>query len=278
VKKSDYAKEEVEAALSVMIELMTLLGAFRDDIVLIGGWVPYFLTGDKKQEHTGSLDLDLALNLKHISNKTYNTILQLLIKAGYEQGPQPFQFYRPFRLKSGQLIRIEVDFLAGEYGGTTKTHRTQTFQDIRARKARGCDLVFESNSSVILTGIMPDGAKNEIRIKIANIVPFLVTKGMALWDNYKEKHAYDIYFVVKNYPRGIEKIVQEFGPFIENRLAIEGLSKIRKKFDSIDSVGPVWIINFMEISDKEEAEQIKRDAFERINALLDALKIGSFRG
>ena len=43
VTKADYPKDEVEACLSVMVEVMTVLGEFRDSIALVGGWVPYFL-------------------------------------------------------------------------------------------------------------------------------------------------------------------------------------------------------------------------------------------
>lgn len=64
VTKADYVKDEVETCLSVMVELMTLLREFNDDIVLVGGWVPYFLFRDKKDKHTGSLDIDVALNFK----------------------------------------------------------------------------------------------------------------------------------------------------------------------------------------------------------------------
>lgn len=40
VNRRDYTAEKVEAARSVLIELVRLLGEYRDHIVLIGGWVP----------------------------------------------------------------------------------------------------------------------------------------------------------------------------------------------------------------------------------------------
>ncbi|GAH75557.1 unnamed protein product, partial [marine sediment metagenome] len=48
-----------------------------------------------------------------------------------------FIFYRTIPVKDGRNITVEVDLLAGEYGGTGKAHRTQSVQDVRARKARG---------------------------------------------------------------------------------------------------------------------------------------------
>jgi hypothetical protein len=38
---------------------------------------------------------------------------------------------------------MQVDFLAGEYGGNAKSHRHQRVQDLLGHKARGADMVFD---------------------------------------------------------------------------------------------------------------------------------------
>jgi hypothetical protein len=277
VIRYDYSKKEVGACLSVLVELMTILGEFRDNIVLVGGWVPYFLMEKNRHEHVGSLDIDIALDFQKISSDTYNTILQLLKSKGYEKGKQPFIFYRTIPTENGGNITVEVDLLTGEYGGTGKSHRTQSIQDIKARKARGCDLVFKQNCLLIISANMPDGALNEVSVKVATIIPFLVMKGMCMWDRYKEKDAYDIYFTILHYPGGINELVKIFQSFKSNKLVREGLGKIKAKFKDINAPGPVWLINFEEIDDKEEKERVKRDAYERINAFLDTLGIEEFK-
>jgi len=273
VTQSDYSKREVELSLSVLVELMTVLGEFREHIVLVGGWVPYFLLEKKRREHTGSLDVDIALDFRTISEDTYRTILQVLKERGYVQRDQPFIFDRTIIEKDKIPVTIEVDLLSGEYGGTGRSHRTQKVQDVRARKARGCDLVFDQFFTIKLKKKMPDGAINEVDIKVADVVPFLVMKGMALWERYKEKHAYDIYFTVRYYPGGIDVLTKAFTPYISNKLVREGLEKIRAKFHDIDSPGPVWVANFLEIDDEEERDLVRRDVFERVNAWLDSLEI-----
>jgi len=72
VTRSDYPRNEVEACLSVLVEFMTLLGEFKGSIVLVGGWVPYFLIEERKQEHIGSLGIDAALDFKSFSSETYS--------------------------------------------------------------------------------------------------------------------------------------------------------------------------------------------------------------
>lgn len=277
VTRHDYGKSEVDACLSVLVELMTVLGEFRDHIVLTGGWVPYFLLEEKGHEHVGSLDIDIALDFQKISDDIYQTILQALKNRGYKQREQPFIFYRTITAADGRKITVEVDLLAGEYGGTGKSHRTQSVQDVRARKARGCDLVFEHYRPLKVSANMPDGARNEVTIKIADIIPFLVMKGMSVWERYKEKDAYDIYFTLLHYPGGIDELVNIFEPFKSNKLVCEGLGKIRAKFKNTNAAGLVWLINFEDVDDEEEKERLRRDAYERVNAFLDALGIEEFK-
>ena len=62
VMKPDYTADAVAAAKSVMLELFHLLGEYRDDIILIGGWVPALLVSGGEDPHVGSLDVDIALD------------------------------------------------------------------------------------------------------------------------------------------------------------------------------------------------------------------------
>ena len=51
VTRRDYTAEAVNAARSVLIELMHLMGEYWDNIVLIGGWVPKILYGGEENPH-----------------------------------------------------------------------------------------------------------------------------------------------------------------------------------------------------------------------------------
>ncbi len=271
VSKSDYNDKLVEAARSVLLEIMTVLGEYREGIAVIGGWVPELLF-HAKEKHIGSIDVDLALDHSILSEIGYETICRHLVKSGYRRDEeQPFIFYRTFSFQ-GEEVTIQVDLLAGEYKGTGKGHRTQKIQDINARKARGCDLVFSIYDKLKISGIRPDGKKDSTEIKISGIVPFIVMKGMAIYDRNKEKDCYDVYFCVKNYPGGIQALVEIFVPHMKNKLICEGLDKISEKFASVEHVGPASIADFLEITDSEERSTIIRDSYERINEFLRELK------
>jgi hypothetical protein len=274
VSISDYKEEEVAVCLSVLLELMTILGEFRENAVIVGGNVPPLLLPEVRHEYPGTLDIDLALDLNRIDDNTYKTLKKTLLYRDYyqEEGGQPFQYFRDV-----DGVTIKLDLMAGEYGGTGKSRRHQKIQDVKARKARGCDLAFEYFSEVELSGKLPSGAENRVKVKFANIIPFLVTKGMALWERAKEKDAYDIYFCIKHFPGGIKELVKSIAPITSNALVQEGLGKIKSKFESVNSLGPNYVADFLEISESEERDIIKREAFELVTELMEQLEISPYR-
>ena len=171
----------------------------------------------------------------------------------------------------GREIKVQVDLLSGEYGGTNKKHRHQTVQEIKARKARGCDLAFEMTENIRIEGTLPEGAKDSAIIRVAGIVPFLVMKAMALADRMKTKDAWDIYFCLINYPGGTAALAEVFKPHMENKLVQEAFTKIREKFESPEHIGPKWCADFDEITSEDDRAMRQRDAFERVNDLLTRL-------
>jgi hypothetical protein len=96
VTRKDYSAEAVHAAKSVLIELTHLLGEYREDIVLIGGWVPELIIPQGQRLHVGSIDVDLALNHTKIKEAGYKRIEELLLSRGYYQDKdrQPYIFFR----------------------------------------------------------------------------------------------------------------------------------------------------------------------------------------
>jgi len=272
VKRTDYTAEAVDAAKSVLLELAHLLGEYREDIVLIGGWVPEFLLPGAQESHVGSMDIDLALNHLTLGEEGYETIGNLLRERGYVQGPQPFIFYRTF-MKNEREYVVQVDLLAGEYQGSSKGHRTQRIQDINARKARGCDLAFKMFERVKIEGELPNGALDSVEIRVASIVPFFVMKAMALNDRLKEKDAWDIYYCLLNYPDGLDALIAEFNGLKDNVLVQEGLNKLASKFASTEHLGPRFVADFAGVVQDEEREYLIRDVYERMHYLLQTLGV-----
>lgn len=266
--RDDYPELATRAAKTVMLELVRVLGEYKNDIVLVGGWVPELLFAKAMPRHVGSTDVDLALNHRTLGDAGYQTILNHLERRGYAPGKQPFIFFRKVEV-DGRAVTVQVDLLSGEYGGTGKSHRNQSVQDVKARKARGCDLAFEMSEDVRIDGTLPGGGKDSAVVRVAGIVPFLVMKAMAMHDRMKEKDAWDIWFCLVNFPGGNEALAEAFRPHLGNGLVKEGLAKIAEKFASVDHVGPKWVADFEEIDDGDERAIRLRDAYERVRDLLE---------
>ena len=61
----DYSEGLTGASLSALLELAVTLRSYQDSLVLVGGWVPYFLIeefGRGNFTHVGSIDIDLAVD------------------------------------------------------------------------------------------------------------------------------------------------------------------------------------------------------------------------
>lgn len=280
--KSQYFSAKTNSCFSIIVELMTYLKKYRHNIVLVGGWVPYFLYGDIKteeQKHVGSLDVDLALNFLLIPEQDYQTMADILEERGYKNRKDRkgniihASYERTFTDENNNEQIIQVDFLASEYGGSSKNKRHQRIQDMLARKGRGVDLVFESCVERELEANMPNGARNKVKLKIANLYSIIATKGFAFYERGSEKDAYDIYWLFKNHPKGEAGVIKELSRMKNNKLFIQALNLIKESFKNLDSLGPVAVANFFEPSEAEEREIIQRDSYETINRIMKYLKI-----
>ncbi|MDO8963344.1 MAG: hypothetical protein Q7W30_02510 [Coriobacteriia bacterium] len=266
----DYPPDAVEAAKSVMVELVHILGEYRDEMIIVGGWVPFLLMPDASG-HVGSTDVDIALNHLAETDEVYANISAILVEHDYVQDKgQPFIWFKDVESQGG-VIAVEVDFLAGEYGGTGKRHRTQLVQDMKPRKARGADLLFDESVERQIEARLPSGAIDTVTVRVACVVPYLVMKSSALDSRVKEKDAYDIWFTIANYPGGVSAVAEEFEPLAKHGLVVQALAILESKFASTEHFGPASVALFME-ADGEEAERIKRDAYERVQALIAAVR------
>jgi hypothetical protein len=271
VTRHDYGADAVAAAQSVLLELVRVLGAFHDQVVLIGGSVPFLWFSDPGDPHVGSMDVDLGLDHRALTESAYATIRELLDAHGYRPHPAKAHSYvRDVQTPSG-VVEVEVDLLAGVYGGRGRKHEHQRVQGVTPRKARGCDLALDHAVEHSLSGRLPDGARDTATVRLAAIVPFLVMKAMALAGRLKAKDAYDIDYCLRHYPGGVEAIAAEFGPLLNHGLVQEALSHLAAKFAEYDSVGPVHVALFREIEDADAQVIEQRSAHARMQRLLALL-------
>lgn len=247
--------DQTSASRAVLIEVVNVLGAFRNDLVLIGGWVPELLFPDRG--HMGSLDVDLAVAPTALGKTAYETILRRMVDAGYSHHVSPTHFTREV---TGAPRPVKVDFVSGEYAQVEKSGSLQV-NELLLSSLRGIDLAFEACEEIEIPGMMPDGTQNVVRARIVRPEVFILIKAFALDERAKEKDAYDIAFVLHHYEPYLAALAEKLRPHVAGGLGREAYGILKSKFASLDSVGPVWASNAIP-GTAHDLVQEQRAAFE----------------
>lgn len=246
------------ASKAVLLELLTTLRPYREALVLVGGWAPYFLLEQHRRPgdpfvHVGSIDIDVAVDPDHVGEPEYTTIVELLRERGYQPAltargvsiPNSFERVAPSPLTK-KPYPIRVDFLTrpDDHEGTRSRHAV--IQDtLWARKMKGCEVAFTHQTTFAVTEALPDGGQVTVPIRMANLVASLTMKGIVLGERYREKDAYDIYALTAHYGQGPREVASAVRPHLSDPLVHEGMANIRAAFATREAHGPAWVAAFL---------------------------------
>jgi len=278
----EYHSTITSASKSVLLEVMTVLRSYRESIVLIGGWVPYFLLQEHQREgvnftHVGSIDIDLVIDPDIINEARYETIVRTLLNRGYKPSEKIlYQFERTVISDiDNRKYTVGIDFLAPQPPkGRGRIHRHRQIQpDLRARNLKGAEIALELNQKVSLVGILPEDGETKLDFKMASLASFLALKGFAFGERYREKDAYDIYALCDYYEDGPVSVAKEVKPKKEIDIVRRGIKAIRDRFRSSEAEGPSWVVNFMAIRNEKEKEVVKQRSFMVVNEMLKNIEI-----
>ncbi len=246
------------ASKTVLLELMATLRIYQDALVLIGGWVPYFLLEQSQRPndqfiHVGSIDIDVAVDPLKINEPEYATIVELLKERGYapaadKQGSAiPSSFERTVRSPAtNKPYAIRVDFLTHVDGQSSiKSRHVSVQNDLFARKIKGCAAAFKYQTRFSLSGALPDGGEMTVPIRMADLVGCLTMKGIVLGERYREKDAYDIYALIAHYQHGPADVAETLRPHLSDGLVRESVESIQAAFAHRSANGPAWVAGFL---------------------------------
>lgn len=252
--------DQTSASRAVLVEVMNVLGTFRSDLVIVGGWVPELLYPNRG--HIGSLDVDLAVSPEALRTNVYETVLKRLTSAGYTHRTSPTRFDKVI---AGVAEPVKVDLISGEYQGAGKSKTIQV-NELEISALRGLDLAFNASDEIEISGSMPDETLNTVRARIVRPEAFILIKAFALDERAKEKDAYDIAFVLANYEPDLATLARRTQPLVASGLGTEGYQILKSKFASLDAVGSVWAARVAQEQGADFA-QAQRAAFENAQEL-----------
>jgi len=248
-----YPREITETSRSALLELGLALGKYHDDIVLAGGWAPYFLTKDYFQ-HCGSIDIDLALKTEIMPK--YDTIRDILEGLGYiPKAYSPFQYTRTIRSHiDGNNYQIRLDLLC-EKEGTQYIHgMCDVQQDLQACVFDGLGLAFDFNFEQEIETVLPRNGVARTTIKVLDLVGSMALKGRALLERDSPKDSYDI-FALTHYNGGPIEAAGYFNKTVsgkvlaaaKQRMLKDAFSNITYAFQDADHFGPFRVESFSEL-------------------------------
>lgn len=272
--QSEYGSREVEAARRVLIDLGQVLAGFEDCLVLVGGWVPSLMLGEASKDHSGSIDVDLALDTVKLGEGRYAQLIDCLLKTRrYKKGTEPFRLFTTVDLKDGESpIRVDVDFLKS-HEAKTKKNKPKLIADFRPLDADGCAEAFAHPGILVISGQMIKGQKNSVKFRVASIADFLIMKSYALAKRDKPKDAYDICYCMEHYPKGIEELALEWRRRLKERPVQEAIAFLKEKFSAVDQYGPSQVVEFFGSDNEEERKRQARRAYELVQKFLSLITV-----
>lgn len=261
--------KRVEASRSVLVDVLTVLAGDLKAIAVVGGWVPELVFPG--EGHIGSLDVDLALDGRLIKPAAYNTIRDKLLKAGYRiKEPGATNVFVREVPAGNQTIVVKLDLITGEQEAPVSEGSHQHIHGMMVSRLRGTELAFAHHLEVTVQGELPTGGQNAVTARVPTVAAFICMKSITMTERKREKDAYDIYFCLRHYPGGPKALAATFADLRGLPNVEEALAAMRLKFADANQIGPVWAAQVAE-EHGENAESVRRDAFERAAALLDAL-------
>jgi len=274
---NQYSDRTTAAVRSVLVEIGQTLGSYRGKFAVVGGAVPWLLLEESEMRHVGTADIDLSLDAEALAeDEQYAGLVEALHEQGYETREElrNFRMVRTVDPKDGGApIDIIVDFLR-PFDAVISKNKPPITTDFATQRAFGADLATHFYKMVAIEGDMPRGGKNTVLIAVASIPALLAMKGYALDGRTKQKDAYDVYYSIRNYPDGMDALIEECRPLMAHQSGIEGFRHVAAKFKHADDFGPTCVRNFVADSDivgERSLDEWQQDAFGQVDVWANAL-------
>ncbi|MDR1192246.1 MAG: nucleotidyl transferase AbiEii/AbiGii toxin family protein [Verrucomicrobiales bacterium] len=270
--RAEYDRRQTEAARRVLVDVAQVLASYRDAVVLVGGWVPELLLPNAVEPHSGSIDVDLALNVGKLTDGRYAKLIQTLLDTGrYQQADDQCKLYGQVDLADGLgEIRVDVDFLKSPKQKLKKNH-PRLLENFRPIDAEGCEVAFRQPGVISITGKMMRGADNKVEINIIPIEFFVAMKAYALAGRDKPKDAYDLCYCLENYAQCESKMADLWRDSMADPHIKKAIAILREKFAQPNAYGPRQVVDFYDSANTEERAIQAQRAFQLVQRFLRAI-------
>ncbi len=253
-----YGIEQLGFVQSTCLHMATKLGDLLDEVVVVGGLVPYLLVdqGDLPpglDPHAGTMDLDMGLALAMLNRERYRELGDRLRDAGFE--PEVNE-QSNMRLQTWTTIApysVRVDFLIpptdeADQGGAL----LHIESDLAAIVTPGLELAFRDRQWKELSARTPSGAWATRSIPVCGPGAFTILKALAFGNRAENKDAYDLFYVWRGL--GVPKVVESLASLQPSAYIDDALSIVARDFCSHDGLGPIGAAQFLTLGTDDEIQ------------------------
>jgi hypothetical protein len=259
-RASDYTSEQAELVRATCLYVATKLGDMMDDLLIIGGLVPSLIVDQTAlpvgaDAHVGTMDLDVGLQLALLEEGRYRTLTERLRDAGFAMDANAHGNQTRQRWTITRSGTVTIDFLiapsrAGDQGGKLRNIEP----DFAAIIAPGLRCAFRDRQRVVLRGRTLFGEKATREVWVCGAGAYIVLKALAFDSRGENKDAYDLFYVLRNFGRGIADVFVRLQPLLDDEDASKALDVLRRDFTDPESVGPRRVAEFITAGPDEDVQ------------------------
>jgi hypothetical protein len=261
-----------EEARRMALYVATILGDLAEDVVIVGGLVPYLIIDQEQaiERHVGTRDLDLGLSIGVLNQQRYREISERLRDRGFE----PATNDRGNRQRQTWRLpeeRIALDFLIGPVDDDATPGELQPLEgDFAAIVTAVLPLAFVDTVLVTLDGSTTTGERARRTIQVAGPAAFVALKAHAFRGRGENKDAYDLVYVLLHFgSEPIIEVAERFRAIADRPAARTALAILTEDFASEAHVGPSRRAEFL--GDREDPE-LRQDAAGAVLRFLDRVR------
>lgn len=268
--QSGYQPEDVARVRATLLILACELGHLMDDVVVVGGIVPWLLVDQGRlsdaDRHAGTLDLDLGLG-REVAEDRYERFEARLRDLGLRPIPVPGGKVSGARWSAEvDGAEVVVDLLASFSASAGDGAVVVLTSTLAAFSYPSLDIAFADWKGISIRGMLPSGATAEREVRVCGPAAFVLLKALAFADKGSRwKDAYDIYYLLREL--GPESVAPRLTQLVaELESARHALRLLRHRFLDT-SEGPVAAARFQGDSSAPEIEEDCRNLVARLIAL-----------
>lgn len=254
-----YDAEETQQVVAATLSVAVVLGDLLDEVCIVGGLVPTLLIDYRREVsaeggHCGTNDLDVGLTFAVLNDERYKEIAARLRGAGFRHD-ETAEGRAVIQRWTMERVDVTIDFLIAptddERGGALKHLES----DFGAIVAPGLPLAFDERELIELAGVTLEGDRVSRAIPVCGPGAYVVLKALAFRGRGERKDAYDLNYVLGNWPPGVRDIARRMARLAETNpdTVAEALAHIRDDYETIDHVGPRSVARFLDSGDEDAA-------------------------